>query len=160
MSLVDFGMLERCQDMENISLILEFVTFCVFFSFSDMRRHGKLNLECKPEWWPEEIDFRSASLRNPAMKMEEVDLVLNNCVNFVQALYAGEDSSDNGSGDDANEQIPDVDVVNNCGVNNYGVNKDVDNGDGKGVVADVNVSGDAVSDRGCCYGETHCPTTK
>ena len=53
-----------------------------------MKNHGNWRKEV-PEWWPEDVDFRSPNVRNPALIREELDSIIESVQHYVRAL-AGE----------------------------------------------------------------------
>ena len=53
-----------------------------------MKNHGNWRKEV-PEWWPEDVDFRSPNVRNPVFIREELDSIIKSVQCHVRAL-AGE----------------------------------------------------------------------
>ena len=53
--------------------------------FIDMKNQGNWKRDI-PEWWPEEVDFRSPNLRNPALVRAELDKIIESVQLYVRAL--------------------------------------------------------------------------
>lgn len=50
-----------------------------------MSKHGNWR-KGKPNWWPEEVAFRSPNIRNPALVREELDWILKAAHDFTNAI--------------------------------------------------------------------------
>ncbi len=54
-----------------------------------MSNKANWHQSAKPEWWPDQIEFRSPNERKhgcPTMSVYEIDEVLSSCAQFVEAV--------------------------------------------------------------------------